>query len=94
LAIARWVGKGEEKQRRDKGETIEATAWTAPSHWVGVWWPKVNRVQPWLHPQEQESGVKARSDLGGERGMRGEKEAGIRSAFRWTGNSFAGVGRP
>jgi hypothetical protein len=88
------VGKGEEKQRRDKGETIEATAWTAPSHWVGVWWPKVNWVQPWLHPQEQESGVKASSDLGGEREIRGEKEAGIRSAFRCTGNSFAGVGRP
>jgi len=41
----------------------------------------VNWVQPWLHPQEKESELKERSDLGGERGIRGEKEAGIKSAF-------------
>jgi hypothetical protein len=54
----------------------------------------VNWVQPWLHPQEKESELKERSDLGGARGIRGEKEAGIKSAFCWTENSFAGVGRP
>jgi hypothetical protein len=29
--MARWVEKGKEKQRKDKGETIEATAWLAPN---------------------------------------------------------------
>jgi hypothetical protein len=76
--MARWVGKGKVR----KGETIEATAWIAPIHWIGVWQPQETEGDNhWLHPGETESEVKERNDLGRERRQKGEEEAGTRGAI-------------